>query len=297
MYRSKRLCLLVCLLAAAGLSLLAQDDIPPATAGRGAGGRGAAPAGRGAAAGGRGSTRGFLGLGPAPDAAAAARGEKLYGPTCGFCHGEKARGAEGPNLVRSQVVLDDEKGESIGPLISQGRPDKGMPAFTNFTKDQLYDIGQFLHMQVELVANRGLYKKLNVVTGDAKAGEAYFNGAGGCKNCHSPTGDLAKIGTRYQPEALQTRFIWPGGGRGGRGGGGGQKVTITLKSGETIAGAVRRMDDFDISITDAKGIYHSWPRDTVKVDLADNMGGHRALLEKYTDKDMHDLTAYLVTLK
>jgi mono/diheme cytochrome c family protein len=293
MYRSIRL--LACLLAAAAL-LLAQDDIPPA-AGGGAPGRGGGAGGRG---GGRGGTREFLGLGPAPDAAASARGEKLYAPTCGFCHGDKARGASGPNLVRSQIVLDDEKGELIGPVISQGRPDKGMPAFASFTKDQLYDIGQFLHMQVELVANRGLYKRLNVVTGDAKAGEQYFNGAGGCKNCHSPTGDLAKIGARYPPEQLQTRFIWPGGGGGGgRGGRGGsaQKVTVTLPSGETIAGTVRRLDDFDISIYDSQGNYRSWPRDAVKVQLEDNMGGHRALLEKYTDRDMHNLTAYLVTLK
>src|SRR5579863_1427489 len=117
--------------------------------------------------GGRGGTREFLGLGPQPDAAAAARGEKVYAPNCAFCHGEKARGAEGPNLVRSVVVLDDEKGELIGPVVTKGRPDKGMPAFPNFTKDQLNDVAQFLHMQVELVANRGIYKHLQVVTGDA----------------------------------------------------------------------------------------------------------------------------------
>jgi cytochrome c oxidase cbb3-type subunit 3 len=295
MYR--RFCVFACLVSAAALPLLAQDDIP-AAAGRGAPGRGgAAPGGRGAA-GGRGGTREFLGLGPAPDAAASARGEKLYAPACGFCHGDKARGAAGPNLVRSVVVLDDEKGELIGPIISQGRPDKGMPAFASFTKDQLYDIAQYLHMQVELVANRGLYKRLNVVTGDAKAGEAYFNGAGGCKNCHSPTGDLSKIGARYQPEQLQTRFIWPGGGGFGAGrGGNAQKVTVTLPSGETVAGTVRRLDDFDISLYDSKGIYHSWSRETVKVQLEDKLVGHRELLDKYTDKDMHNLTAYLVTLK
>jgi cytochrome c oxidase cbb3-type subunit III len=288
MYRSKRV--FACLLAAAALPLFAQDDTPPA--GRGAG-RGAP------AAGGRGNTRDFLGLGTPPDAAAAERGEKLYVPTCGFCHGDKARGADGPNLVRSEIVLHDEKGELIGPFLTKGRPDRGMPAFTNFTKEQLYDIGQFLHMQVELVANRGLYKRLNVVTGDAKAGEAFFNGAGGCKSCHSPSGDLAKIGTRYPPETLQTRFIWPGGGGGGRGGAPAtvDKVTVTLPSGQAITGTVKKQDDFDISIYDTQGNYHSWPRDSVKVQIEDKLAGHRALLPKYTDKDMHDLTAYLVTLK
>jgi mono/diheme cytochrome c family protein len=286
MYRSKRL--FACLLAAVALPLLAQEDMPPA----GRGGRGGA--------GGRGGTREFLGLGPAPDAAAAARGEKLYAPSCGFCHGDKAHGAEGPNLVRSEVVLHDEKGELIGPVVSQGRPDRGMPAFAQFTKDQLYDIAEFLHMQVELVANRGIYKRLNVVTGDAKAGETYFNGAGGCNQCHSSTGDLAHIGSKYQPDQLQSRFVWPGPsgfGGGGRPSASPQKVTVTLPSGEAIAGTLKRQDDFNISIYDAQGNYHSWPRDSVQVQIEDKLAAHRELLAKYTERDMHNITAYLVTLK
>lgn len=275
------------LLAIMPLNLIAQEDIPPA----GRGGRGG---------GGRGNTREFLGLGPAPDATAAARGEKLFAPNCAFCHGEKARGAEGPNLVRSALVLHDEKGELIGPAVTKGFPDKGMPAFPNFAEGQLYDIAQFLHLQVELVANRGTYKRLNVVTGDAKAGEVYFNGAGGCKSCHSPTGDLAKIGAKYQPDQLQTRFIWPGGGGfggGGRGGARAQKVTVTLAGGQSIPGTLKQMDDINISIYDASGTYRSWPREGLKVDLEDHLVGHRQLLDKYTDADMHNLTAYLVTLK
>jgi cytochrome c oxidase cbb3-type subunit III len=260
-------------------ALCAQEDIP---AGGGRGGRG-----------GRGGTREFLGLGPPPDAAAAARGEKLYAPNCAFCHGEKARGAEGPNLVRSTVVLRDEKGELIGPFLAKGAPDRGMPAFPNFAEGQLYDIAQFLHLQVELVANRGLYQRLNVVTGDAKAGEAYFNGAGGCKGCHSVTGDLAKIGARFQPEALQTRFVWPA----GRGAAAAQKVTVTLPSGERVAGTVKQMDDINLSMYDSAGRYHSWARQGIKVELEDRLAGHRQLLEKLTDADMHNLTAWLVTLK
>lgn len=279
MRRSKSLGFCAALAVAAGC-LWAQDGEPPAGGGRG---------GRG----GRGSTRDFLGLGPAPDAAAAARGEKLYAPNCAFCHGEKARGAEGPNLIRSVVVLDDEKGELIGALIRKGRPSDGMPAFPNFSDAELHDIAQFLHLQVELVANRGLYKRLNVVTGNAADGQAYFNGAGGCAHCHSVTGDLAHIGSRYQPDQLQVRFIWPGGGRGSRA----QKVTVTLANGQTVSGTLKQIDDFDVSLRDAAGNFRSWPRQEVKVTMEDKLAGHRALLEKYTDRDMHDLTAYLVTLK
>jgi len=276
MHRLPWLCIYAVLLAPA-LPLSAQDDIPP-------GGRG----GRGG-----GGTREFLGLGPPPDAAAAARGEKLYTATCGFCHGEKARGAEGPNLVRSAVVLHDEKGELIGPVVAKGFPAQGMPAFPNFAEGQLYDIAQYLHMQVELVANRGTYKRLNVVTGDAKAGELYFNGAGGCTACHSVTGDLAHIGSKFQPDQLQTRFVWPA----GRGGTRGQKVTVTLPSGESITGTLKAQDDVNVSIRDGAGNYRSWPREGLKLDMPDPLAGHRKLLARYTDADMHNLTAYLMELK
>jgi cytochrome c oxidase cbb3-type subunit III len=276
MYLLQRFGIYLLAFAAAASCLMAQEDLPPA--------------GRG----GRGNTRDFLGLGPAPDAAAASRGEKLYAPNCAFCHGEKARGAEGPNLVRSPVVLHDEKGELIGSAVSKGFPDKGMPAFSNFTEAQLSDIAQYLHMQVELVANRGIYKRLNVVTGDPKAGEAYFNGAGGCTACHSVTGDLAHIGSKYAAEQLQTRFVWPA----GRGGGGrGDKVTVTLPSGEAIMGTLKAMDDVNLSMYDASGRYRSWPREGLKVSMEDRLAGHRKLLDKYTDADMHNLTAYLARLK
>src|SRR6266404_5685952 len=137
------------------------------------------PRGRG----GRGSTREVLGLGPAPDPVAAARGEKTFAANCAICHGPKATGGTASNLVRSETVLHDEKGEHIAAVVQKGRPDAGMPAFPNFTSEQIGDIAQFLHLRVELVANRGIYQRLNVVTGDAKKGEVYFNGAGRCSTC------------------------------------------------------------------------------------------------------------------
>src|SRR5438270_2921206 len=142
-------------------------------------------------------TREFLGLGPPPDAAAAERGSKSYAAACAFCHGARANGGDtGPDLLRSTLVLHDEKGELIGPVIHNGRVSRGMPQFPAFSNTELYEIAEFLHLRVELAANRGTYKILDVVTGDAKAGEVWFRGAGGCAQCHSTTGDLAHIGTK-----------------------------------------------------------------------------------------------------
>jgi cytochrome c oxidase cbb3-type subunit 3 len=274
-------------------SLLAQEDVPPA-AGRstpgGRGGRG----GRGG--GGRAGTREFLGLGPAPDEAAAKKGEPVYKQNCSTCHGETARGAQGPNLIRSVLVLHDAQGEEIGPVIKNGRPQGGMPGFASLSQDDLYNISQYIHLQVELAANRGTYGATygalrNEVSGDVVKGEQFFRGAGGCTGCHSITGDLAKIGTKFpQASAMQSRLLWPATP-------GPAKVKVTLPSGEAINGTIRVMNDFDLSITDAGGQYRQWRRDQVKVEIADRLSGHRALLPKYTDADIHNLAAYLVTLK
>lgn len=236
-------------------------------------------------------TREFLGLGAPPDPVAAERGEKLYVSNCAFCHGAKANGAEGPDLVRSALVLHDEKADLIGPVVLEGRPDKGMPAFASMTAAQVSDVAEFLHMRVELTANRGLYKVQNIVIGDARAGEAYFTAH--CKSCHAS--NLAHIATKYDPVDLQTAFLWPAAARGLTVKP--AKVTITLPSGETITGTLKRIDDFDVSIYDAEGEYRSWPRDRVKVEIPDPLRGHRELLTKYTDADMHNLLSYLVTLK
>lgn len=246
-------------------------------------------------------TREFLGLGPAPDPVRASRGEKLYAPNCAFCHGAKANGGDtGPDLIRSALVLHDEKGELIGPVVSKGRSDRGMPAFSSFTESDLADIAAFLHMRIELAANRGVYRVQDVITGDARAGAAYFNGAGRCHTCHSPSGDLAHIAAKFSPADLQAQFLYPG--ASARFDGDAKpppapQVTVTLPSGHGITGPLKRLDDFNVSMYDQSGNYHSWPRNRVTVSVEDRLIAHRELLDHYTDEDMHNLLAYLVSLK
>jgi cytochrome c oxidase cbb3-type subunit III len=236
-------------------------------------------------------TREFLGLGRMPDAKMAAEGAKIFGSTCGFCHGQNARGASAPDLLRSPVVLDDNQGELLGQTVHQGRPAKGMPAFPSLTTEQVRDLAEYLHLQVELAANRGTYKALNVVTGNAKAGEAYFNGAGKCSTCHSVSGDLAHIASKTSPPDLQQAFLYPAKPST-------TKVTVTLRDGTRINGTLKHLDDFYVSLYDAEGSYHSIPLEKgVTVEVEDKLLFHRQMLDKYTNQQMHDLTAYLVTLK
>jgi len=232
---------------------------------------------------------------PVPPAEAVERGEKAFVANCGFCHGPSAKGGEGgPDLVRSVIVLDDEKGDQIGPVILKGRPDRGMPSFS-MSEAQIADISAFLRARTQATINRREYKVQNLATGDAKAGQAFFNGAGKCNTCHSPTGDLAGVGAKYQPEALQSRFLYPRGGRGGSGPP--TMVTVTPRSGPAISGTLEYIDDFLAGVRDADGYYHSLSQEGAKVEIRDPFQAHIDLLRRYTDAEMHNILAYLVTLK
>lgn len=239
---------------------------------------------------------------PAPkyDPASVERGRQTFAATCGFCHGTNAKGGEkGPDLLRSVVVLDDENGKSIGQVVLNGRPDKGMPRFS-LTQAQILDIANFLHNSILSAADRDSYKILNIVTGDAHKGQAYF--AANCVGCHSATGDLKGIAAKYDAPTLQTKFVEPD--QNWTEGNPPQKVSaltvsVTLPSGESITGVPLNYDDFNVSLRDAEGNYHSFKRtkDGPKVEIHNRLQGHLDLLARYSDDDIHNLTAYLVTLK
>jgi cytochrome c oxidase cbb3-type subunit 3 len=243
------------------------------------------------------------------DPAVVARGKTLYSVTCGFCHGSDARGGEnnGPNLLRSEVVLMDQHGEKIAPIVQNGRPDRGMPKF-DLTTAQIADIAAYVHSFKVGGYDVSRNPPPSIVVGDAKAGATFFTAT--CTRCHSISGDLAGIGGRFSdPKALQQTWLLPGTasrGPGGPGGGGTNAVkvppttvTVTLASGEKVEGRLRRIDDFVVSLALEDGTYRSFTRDgdTPKVEVHDPLEPHRDLLRTYTDKNIHDLTAYLVTVK
>jgi cytochrome c oxidase cbb3-type subunit 3 len=227
-------------------------------------------------------------------------GRTRFAAQCGFCHGRDAAGGEGgPDLTRSTLVAGDVRGDKILPVVRSGRSDKGMPAFTLPDAD-LTAIVAFIHEQKTQADNatggRRAVDVADLQTGDAAAGKRYFDGA--CARCHSASGDLAGIATRLQGLPLLQRMLNPAsGGRGNPTPRGVPTVRVTTESGETVTGKLAYRDEFTIAITDDSGWYRSWLTRRVKFSVDDPLQAHVDQLGKYTDRDMHDVLAYLQTLR
>lgn len=229
-------------------------------------------------------------LTPSP---AVEQGEKTFEGNCAFCHGEDATGGRGPDLVRSALVAHDKDGDLIGPVVLNGRPSKGMPPL-HLSDSQIADIAAFLHFrQLQSLRSASVpsdYALKWLLTGNAAEGKAFFNGAGGCKSCHSPTGDLAHVASKFEPLGLETQMLYPRSDVQ-------RTVTVTLPSGQTIEGPLVHLDEFSVALRDSAGWYRSFPLDKVKVSVHDPLAAHRQMLDKLTQSDIHNLFAYMETLK
>jgi len=239
---------------------------------------------------------------PPAEPAALERGRAVYGTNCTFCHGADTRGGDGgPSLLRSSLVLDDKQGELIGPVILAGRPDRGMPKFA-LTAEQIADIATFLHSFRVAGYDSSRNQPATIVVGNAAAGQQYF--ASKCASCHSPTGDLRGLATRIDnPRMLQQLWLMPGSVQ-GRGvpppsNSTPPRARVTLASGETIEGEVERLDNFSVALRKADGTRASWriADGRPRVEILDPLRPHRELLRAYADADIHNVTAYLATLK
>ena len=223
-------------------------------------------------------------------------GQGVFQQNCSFCHGRDATGGEsGPDLTRSRLVKRDVNGDRIGQVVRYGRPDRGMPPF-ELSADQISTLVAFIHTEANKAAASGRGKgerkgvdASDLQTGNVEAGQKYFNGAGGCSSCHSPTGDLAGIASRYEGLELEEQMLYPRHAK--------SRITVTLASGQTIAGTLAYQDEFTVGLVDSSGIYRSWRTQDVHFTVDAPANAHVELFRKYTDADIHNLMAYLQTLR
>ena len=227
------------------------------------------------------------------------QGSALFRQDCSFCHGRDAGGGEsGPDLTRSRLVRTDVNGDKIGPIVRNGRPEKGMPPFDR-SDQQIAALVAFIHTQQNNAladasgrpgsGGRKGVDASDLQTGNVEAGKKYFEGAGGCAACHSPTGDLAGLASRYSGLELEEQMLFPKHTK--------SKVSITIASGQTIDGILVYRDEFTIGIIDSTGAYRSWQTRDVQYKLDPALNAHVDQFPKYTDADIHNLMAYLQTLR
>jgi mono/diheme cytochrome c family protein len=270
---------------------------------------------------------------PPVDAALSAAGKALWTEHCITCHGTNARGTDsGPNLVRSETVNYDRAtpkapgtGQVLGPYLRKGHQTQSGKPSSQFTDAEITQLAQFLSERVnETMRGSPTYVVLNenVLTGDPKAGETYFKGAGGCTKCHTDQQrSLAGIGSRYTTaQQLQARVLYPGpagGGRGGRGRGRGAApsvstagaevpkpdplapvTTITRPGQKPINVWTVQEDAFFLTYRDAEGITQTIRKTPdVNITVTNPMQWHLDFADRLEDDVMHDLTAYLWSLK
>jgi len=220
-------------------------------------------------------------------------GSALFRQDCAFCHGRNAGGGEsGPDLTRSKLVTADVDGDRIGPVIRNGRTDKGMPPFDR-SDEQIASLVAFIHTQQKIAFEKKGGRKgvdaSDLQTGNADSGKKYFDGAGGCATCHSPIGDLAGIASRFEGLQLEEQMLYPKKAE--------SKVTVTLASGQSVTGTLEYLDEFTVGLFDPAGVYRSWRTQDVKYKVDASVNAHIELFSKYTDADIHNLMAYLQTLR
>ena len=241
------------------------------------------------------------------DPAQVARGKTLFDINCRACHGADLRGGDmgGPNLLRSPAALTDINGEQIVPIIHGSRKNMGMPAI-GLSDEDAKAVAAYVRSVIESIGTQGKppssKEPPSILVGNAEEGKSYF--AAKCASCHSATGDLQGIASKItDPKILQN--TWLAGERRERRGspeteeGPTPTATVSLPSGENVEGKLVKIDDFIVTVEQADGSTRSFPRegDTPKVVVQDPLKAHRDMLSQYTDKDIHDVTAYLVTLK
>jgi cytochrome c oxidase cbb3-type subunit 3 len=73
---------------------------------------------------------------------------------------------------------------------------------------------------------------------------------------------------------------------------------VTPEGAQPVSGVLVSLDDFNVALREGAGEYRTWRRTPgMVVEKQDPFTPHVELLDRLTDKAMHDVVAYLESLK
>ena len=192
----------------------------------------------------------------------------------------------------SDLVTSDVRGNKIGVVVRNGRPENGMPAF-KLSPQEIYRAGRFPSCPEEKSdrspADAAGWRSAIFKPAMSRRANNISMVREPARPAILPTGDLAGVARRYRGLELEKRMLYPNDAP--------ATVTVTLPSGQTVSGKLSYQDEFTIGLTDDAGWYQSWPTSQVKYTINAPAEAHVELLGKYTDDDVHNLMAYLQTLR
>ena len=240
----------------------------------------------------------------ATDLPAVERGRDLFVNrfACASCHAADIRGTDkGNSLLRSIAVMQDANGELIGRATRASRTHAGR--FNSLTDAQLYDISQF----TKSFRNIGtgpvdILQPVFPTAGDPAAGQKFF--AATCARCHavvagqpSPALNLAGVGAGVEVNGLPTRNLqqrWLNPSTNQP-----TLASVTLPNGQKLEGQAVSFDELQLVMKLPDGTTRTIERDgdKPKIKMTYPLTFHADLTPKLTDKQIHDVTGYLVTLK
>lgn len=224
-------------------------------------------------------------------ATGATSGQRTFAARCSGCHGLDGRGSErAPNLATDQAMrhLSDS---DLKQIVSNGRPNSGMPAFHELGSEQIGHVVDYLRFLQGVGAVSP--------AGNAKKGADLFFGRAACSTCHSDSGqagfagsDLTLYGRGLTPTQIRKSITDPPPGAVRA------RMAVATREGRTFSGAVRNEDNFSIQLQSADGTFHFLLKaDLDKLEYQPLPGMPTDYGQKLSAQELDDLVGYLQSIQ
>jgi cytochrome c oxidase cbb3-type subunit III len=228
---------------------------------------------------------------PYDSAADLTTGRQYFLGHCAQCHGPEGEGGRGVNLTTGRYRHGNSD-RQLYMTIRKGVPGSEMYG-SSLSQPELWRV-------VAYVRRLGAAGAEEKAAGDPKAGQAIYEGKGGCASCHIVNGrggllgpDLTEIGLRRSLKFLRDSIVDPSAYINPEY----RSATVVPRSGAKVRGVVLNEDDYSIQLRDTREELRSF----LKSDLKEVQREKESLMPSYksvlSETEINDLVARLNSLR